>query len=284
MHPTDEGGQMVRRGMLAATLAVSLPLAVSGCAGGGEEEAATPMPSPTSRPSATGSASETARSPSREPTTAAPVVHSCEAVTDAATLNAMEATLAAPYNGQEFPINGAVSLRTQYEHAEDPWTYLAARVGPNLNGNQQLVAVWALPDGRAPLGVELGIEQNDGDESPELTVDNEAAFSTVAETGPYFYNDDRTKVAACALNEPGGTTRVTQMTLNHYEQLRPDETTLEDLYTLVGEGVCEESTESSVDGITTLGLTCRGRGAPGANAVLIFQNGVLTSKAQAGLT
>jgi hypothetical protein len=74
------------------------------------------------------------------------------------------------------------------------------------------------------------------------------------------------------------------MTLEQYEQLRPGTTTLGQLYALVGESACEETSETTIGGLQTLGLTCRGRGQPGANAVLIFQGGGLVSKAQAGLS
>jgi hypothetical protein len=90
-------------------------------------------------------------------------------------------------------------------------------------------------------------------------------------------------VIGCAFGASGATNVNTRMTFAQYEQLVPGSTTLDQLYALVGDHVCEESSESTIGGITTLGLTCRGEGQPGANAVLIFQGGVLVSKAQAGM-
>ena len=99
-----------------------------------------------------------------------------------------------------------------------------------------------------------------------------------------MWNDDRTRVGACALGAAGATTLSTRITLAQYEQLRLNTTTLEQLYALVGQRVCEETSESNIGGMRTLGLTCPGQGEPGANAVLIFQGEVLVSKAQAGLS
>ncbi len=229
----------------------------------------TPSPSPTATPSATATL---------DPELAS---HECEPVSDEALVSQLAATILAPYDDPVFALNGVVSLRTTYEG--DSWTYVAARLGPSINGERQYVATWALPDGQPPVGLTLSIE-TDGDDGFDLEVDREAAFSTPGETGPYFWNDDRTRVSACALGAAGATTVSTQMTLDQYEQIQPNTTTLEQLYALVGERACEVTSESSIGGLQTLGLTCRGRGQPGANAVLIFQDGVLVSKAQAGLS
>lgn len=196
-------------------------------------------------------------------------------------ISQLAATILAPYDDPLFALNGVVSLRTDYRG--DSWTYLAARLGPSIDGERQYVATWALPDGQPPVGLHLGIE-TDGDDGFELEVDKDAAFSSPGQTGPYFWNDDRTRVGACALGAAGATTVSTLMTLDQYEQLRPKTTTLDQLYALVGDNACEETSETSFGGLQTLGLTCRGRGQPGANAVLIFQGGVLVSKAQAGLS
>jgi hypothetical protein len=196
-------------------------------------------------------------------------------VTDKALISKLAETVLWPRNLPEFALNGVVSLRTNYQG--DSWTYLAARLGPRINGERQHFAVWVLSDGGSPVGIQLGAEDN-GDDTIETEWGLDAAFSVVAETGPYFWNDDRTRVALCALDAPGATTVSTRMTLPQYEQLRPSTTTLDQLRALVGDRACEESSETTLAGITTLGLTCQGEGQPGANAVLIFQDGVLVSK------
>lgn len=272
---------MIKRG--STGLAGALLLLTAAC-GGGDPQTAEAESSTTS---ATTTRS-TSRTPTPAPTPSATAtldpetaVNECEPVTDEAQVAQLTATILPPRNTSEFALNGVVSLRTSYEG--DSWTYLAARVGPTLNGQFTTVAVWALPDGLSPLGVQWSTD-TDGDQSFDVDGKLEEVLSSVAETGPYYWNNDRTRVAECAIGAAGGTNVNTRMTLDQYQQLQPGSTTLDQLYALVGDSVCETTSESSIGGIETLGLTCRGQGQPGANAVLIFQNGVLVSKAQAGLS
>jgi hypothetical protein len=205
----------------------------------------------------------------------------CEPVTDPGLVSQLAATVLPPFNDPAFLLNGVMSLRTTYQG--ESWTYLAARVGPTINGELTTVAVWALPDGQPPVGVQWS-KDTDGDQRFDLENKIEGVLSPTAETGPFFWNNDRTRIAACTLGGFGGTDVNTRMTLAQYEQLAPGRTTLDQLHALVGDRVCEASSESTIGGVTTLGLTCRGEGQPGANAVLIFQGRVLVSKAQAGLS
>jgi hypothetical protein len=181
-------------------------------------------------------------------------VHECEPVADAALASLLAATILPPRNTGDFALNGVVSLRTTYEG--ESWTYLAARVGPTINGQLTTVAVWALPDGQSPVGVQWS-KDTDGDQRFDLDNKLQGVVSSVAETGPYFWNDDRTRVADCALGAAGATNAITRMSLAQYQQLTPGRTTLDQLYALVGDRVCEESSESTIGGITTLGSGCR---------------------------
>lgn len=263
-------------------MAVGLLLMTAAC--GGDEEPRSDVAAAT-RTSSVATATTSSPRPSATPSPTATldpdlVSHECEPVADEALVSQLAATILPPYNDPFFALNGVVSLRTNYEG--DSWTYLAARVGPTMDGKRQMVGVWALPDGQPPVGLKMHID-SDGDGGFDLEIKEEAAFSDLVKPGPFYWNDDRTRVADCALAASGATSVTTAMTLAHYEQLRPNETTLDQLYSLVGDRVCEETSEATVGGVTTLGLTCRGEGQVGANAVLIFQRGVLVSKAQAGL-
>jgi hypothetical protein len=229
----------------------------------------TPRPSPSPTPSATATLNP------------ALVVHECEPVSDQALIAQLAATILWPYNQPEFVLNGVFSLRTT--HMGNSWAYVAARLGGTINGELRNVAVWAVPDGQLPVGVKLG-RDSDLDGDLDNTHPPSEIFSTPGDPALYpEYSGDLTRVIGCALDAPGASNINTRMTLAQYEQLTPGSTTLDQLYALVGERVCEESSESTIGGITTLGLTCRGDGQPGANAVLIFQGGALVSKAQAGL-
>jgi hypothetical protein len=110
-----------------------------------------------------------------------PAVHDCQPVVDEALVSQLAATIRAPYDDPLFALNGVVSLRTDYEG--DSWTYLAARLGPSIDGNRQHVATWALPDGQSPVGLHLSIE-TDGDDGFELEVNRDAAFSSPARPAP----------------------------------------------------------------------------------------------------
>ena len=199
---------------------------------------------------------------------------------DTGALAALASTLAEPYNQPEFMPTDAVILRTQYEG--DTWRYVAARLGARINGTYQYVGLWALMDDGPVFGVRIHVE-SDGDPGFDGDISADNAFTQPAETGPLHWNDDRTKIADCAVALPVSKEVQTEMTLAQYEQLQPSQTTIRDLTALVGERVCEESTVSELGGLRTVGLTCRGAGEPGANAILLFQNDLLVSKSQAGM-
>ena len=192
----------------------------------------------------------------------------------------LQATLLPPYDDPLFEVTGLVGLATKYEGAS--WTYYAGKVGPAING-RQMVGVWA-DDGGQLVGVALEIEEGDDDGHFDLSVDHNEAFTPAADTGPFLWNNDRAAIADCALEQNSGPPAInTTMTLAQYEQLQTGVTTLSELYTLVGEVTCSEDYESTVGSTETVGLTCTGTGQPGANVVLLFQDGVLASKSQAGL-
>jgi hypothetical protein len=258
--------------LAAATLA-----ALAGC-GSEPDPRATAVE--TARPTTSVSAPSPTPQPTREPTPE-PSPQACGPVDDAALAERLRATLQPPYDDPLFQVSGVVSLPTTYQG--DSWTYYAGKIGPSIDG-QQSVGVWADQGGQI-IGVKFETEEGDDDGHFDFGVDHEAAFSPAAETGPLHWNNDRTRVALCALGQDGGVEPIsTEMTLAQYEQLRTGSTTLAQLTALVGEQACSEDSESTVGGIRTVGLTCRGRGEAGANAILIFQNGVLVSKSQAGLS
>jgi hypothetical protein len=272
-------------GIAAAVLAMAVACG-SGDSDRSDDARSTRAPSEASATSSSSRPSVTPRTSASPPSATAtldpqPVLNECEPVTDQGVVSQLAATVLPPWDDPTFALNGVVGLRTTYEG--DSWTYLAARIGPTIDGALTTVAVWALPDGQPPVGVQWA-KDTDGDQRLDLENKIEGVLSPTAETGPYFWNNDRTRVAACVLGAPSTSSVKTRMTMADYQQLIPESTTLDQLYALVGDRACDKSSESSIGGFTTVGLTCRGEGQPGANAVLIFQNNVLVSKAQAGLS
>lgn len=259
----------------AATL-----VALAGCGTEADERQA--VTAETSRPTAPAPSPTPSPTPSPSPTPEqAPVPQACVPVDDASLTERLRVTLQPPYDDPLFEVSGVVSLATTYEGSS--WTYYAGKIGPAIDG-RQMVAVWA-DEGGQIVGVNFEIEEGDDDGHFDLTVDREAAFLPAAETGPLHWNNDKTRVSLCALGQDSGVPAIsTEMTLTQYELLQTGSTTRSEMEALVGEQACSESSESTVGGISTVGLTCRGRGEPGSNAILLFQNEVLVTKSQAGLS
>lgn len=221
----------------------------------------------------------TTPSPSLSPS---PVLQQCQPFTDAAILRTLQSSLAFPYDDPLFDLNGAVVLPAG--DAARSWQYVAARLGPVIGGGST-VGVWALLPSGEVRGVALRGE-NDGDQvfdSTASTEEVEEVFTTTPADTVLLENADATRVAQCVLEAEGRADVQRKMTLTQYQSLQPSVTTLKQLYGMVGQAVCEKSTESEIAGIRTVGLTCRGDGDDGANAILLFQDDVLISKAQAGI-
>lgn len=297
-------GQRMRDPGPCALLAAAL-VTLAGCGAGSsgtEGQAATSpavavpstsSPAPTQTPTSTRTKNPRTPTPiqTRTPTTTRPATPppvtptaargACAPADESGLAQRLQATLVRPYDDPLFEVSGLVALVTTYEGTS--WTYYAGKVGPAING-RQMVGVWA-DEGDKLVGVALEIEEGDDDGHFDLTVDHDKAFTPAAETGPLMWNDDRAVIADCALQQASGQPAIeTTMTLGQYEQLQTGVTTLSELYELVGEAACSEDYESTVGNIQTIGLTCDGTGQPGANVVLLFQDGVLASKSQAGLS